>query len=249
LAHVPVLLIHGFPFDHFLWRHQVDALPDRHCLTPDLRGAGANVDYSPDVEFSMAAYANDLVRELDEARVDRAVICGLSMGGYITFELLRRVPERVHAVVLCNTKPEADSPEGKRARVALAARAQQDGARAIAAELLPALVARAPYEGRPEVVREVSDMIARQPVAGIVGALHALRDRPDSTSLLGRIGVPALVIAGEDDQIAPVPVMRQMARGISGARFEIISEAGHVSPLEQPQAVNRLLRDFLAEVG
>lgn len=91
-------------------------------------------------------------------------------------------------------------------------------------------------------------MIVRQPVAGIVGALHALRDRPDSTSLLRAIDVPALVIAGEDDQIAPVAVMRQMARRIPGARFEIIPDAGHVSPLEQPQTVNQVLRDFLSEV-
>ena len=196
----------------------------------------------------MAAYASDLVRELDRAGVERAVIGGLSMGGYITFELLRRVPERVHAVVLCNTKPEPDSPEAKRGRDTLAARARQDRAPAIAAELVPKLVARATYEGRPEVVREVSEMIARQPVAGIVGALHALRDRPDSTSLLGRIVVPTLVIAGEDDQIAPVAVMRRMAQRISGARFELIPNAGHVSPLEQPQAVNQVLRDFLSEV-
>lgn len=247
MAHVPVLLIHGFPFDHRLWRHQIAVLSDRQCLAPDLRGAGTN-HAAGEAEFSMAAYASDLVRELDRAGVERAVIGGLSMGGYITFELLRRVPERVHAIVLCNTKPEADSPEAKLGRDSLAARARQDGARAIAAELVPKLVARVTYKERPELVREVSDMIGRQPVAGIVGALHALRDRPDSTSLLRAIDVPALVIAGEDDQIAPVAVMRQMARRIPGARFEIIPDAGHVSPLEQPQAVNQVLRDFLSEV-
>jgi len=248
LAHVPVLLIHGFPFDHFLWRHQLAALSDRDCLAPDLRGAGAN-RAEQDTEFSMAAYASDLLQELDRAKIARAVICGLSMGGYVAFELLRRAPERVHALVLCNTKAEADSPEARRGRDALAARAERDGARAVAVELVPRLLARGTYEGRLDIVREVSDMIARQSVPGIVGALHALRDRPDSTALLREIRVPVLVVAGDDDQIAPAPLMREMARRISGARFAVVAGAGHVSPLEQPEAVSRLLRDFLSEVG
>jgi pimeloyl-ACP methyl ester carboxylesterase len=248
LAHVPVLLIHGFPFDHFLWRHQLAALSDRDCLAPDLRGAGANRAEQA-AEFSMVAYASDLLQELDRAKIARAVICGLSMGGYVAFELLRRAPERVHALVLCNTKAEADSPEARRGRDTLAARAERDGARAVAVELVPRLLARGTYEGRLDIVREVSDMIARQSVPGIVGALHALRDRPDSTPLLSRIRLPTLVIAGDEDQIAPVAGMRRMAQAISGAQFVAIAGAGHVSALEQPAAVSRSLRDFLAKAA
>lgn len=248
MAHVPVLLIHGFPFDHFLWRHQLAVLPDRKCLAPDLRGAGRNKAGSSG-EFSMAVYANDLVGALDAAGIDQVVVGGVSMGGYIIFELLRRFPERVLGAVLCNTKAEADSPEAKLGREAMAARAESQGARAIAAELVPRLVARVTYAGRPDVVAEVSEMIARQPVTGIVGALRALRDRPDSAPLLGKIGVPVLVIAGDDDQIAPAAGMRAMSQAISGAEFALVEGAGHVAPLEQPAAVNRLLRDFLARFG
>lgn len=194
----------------------------------------------------MAVYADDLVRQLDNAQVDRAVVCGLSMGGYIVFELLRRYAVRVRAAILCNTKAAADTPEAKSARDVLAARARREGARAVATELVSKVVARTSYEGRPEVVREVTEMIARQPVSGIVGALRALRDRPDSTPLLGRIGVPVLVIAGDDDQIAPAAGMREMAQSIPAARFALIESAGHVSPIEQPKAVNAVLREFLA---
>jgi len=230
-----------------LWRHQLAALAGWQCLAPDLRGAGTNVS-TPGDEFSMAAYADDVIRQLDDAGADQAVVCGLSMGGYIVFELLRRFPQRVHAAILSNTKAAADTAEGKRGRDAMATRAQAAGVRGVAAELVPKVVARATYERRPDVVNEVREMILRQPLAGVVGALRALRDRPDSTPLLGTIRVPVLVIAGDDDQIAPAAGMQEMARAIPIAQFVLIPESGHLSPLEQPQAVNDALNAFLAQL-
>src|SRR6266550_716719 len=172
----------------------------------------------------------------------------ISMGGYIAFELLRRFPQRVRAAILCNTKAAADTPEAKRGRDALAAKAQQEGARAVAAELVPKLIARATRERQPEVVKEVTEMIARQPVPGIAGALRALRERPDATPLLATIRVPVLVVAGDDDQIAPAAGMQEMARAIPGARFALVPDAGHVAPLEQPITVSAALADFLANL-
>jgi pimeloyl-ACP methyl ester carboxylesterase len=217
-----------------MWRHQVAALIRWRCIAPDLRGAGD--------EFSMRLYADDLIALLDRSQVGQAVVCGLSMGGYIAFELLRRFPERVHAAILSNTKAAADTPAAKLGRDALAARAQQEGAGAVARELVPKLLARTTA---PEIVREVTEMIERQPVSGIVGALRALRDRPDSTSLLARIQVPVLVVAGDDDQIAPAAGMEEMARAIPGARFVLIRGSGHLSPVEQPGAFNDALSAFL----
>lgn len=243
-----VLFVHGFPFDHLMWRHQIAALTRWHCLAPDLRGAGAAVTPSAVAEYSMAAYAGDLIALLDRSQVRQAVVCGLSMGGYIIFELLRRFPERVRAAILCNTKAEADTADGKSGRDALAARVQRAGATAAAAELVPKLLARPTREERPDVVREVQTMIERQPVAGIVGALHALRERPDSTPLLAQIRVPVLVLAGADDQIAPVGGMEAMAEAIAGAEFAVIREAGHVSPLEQPHEVSAAVVTFLEKL-
>jgi len=130
----------------------------------------------------------------------------------------------------------------------MAARVEREGPGAIAAELVPKLLARATLERQPAVVREVTTMIERQPVYGIVVTLRALRDRPDSTPLLGQIRIPVLVVAGDDDQITPPAGMQEMARAIPGARFVLIPEAGHLSPLEQPEPVNRAIERFLDEL-
>jgi pimeloyl-ACP methyl ester carboxylesterase len=249
LAHVPVVLIHGFPFDHLLWRHQVAALSGWRCMAPDLRGAGSSSGPRAVDEFSMASYADDLIGLLDYSEVSQAVVCGLSMGGYIAFELLRRFPERVSAAILCNTKAAADSPEAKLGRDALAARAEQSGAGAVADALLPKLLARTTQQRQPGVASEVREMILRQPVWGIVGALRALRDRPDSTPLLGRIGVPVLVVAGDDDQITPAAEMEAMQRAIPGAQYTLVPDAGHMTPLEQPRALTKAIRGFLSTLG
>ena len=197
----------------------------------------------------MRIYAEGVMALLDGEDVKRAVFCGLSMGGYIMFELVRRFPDRIAALVLCNTKATADSAEAKLGRDALAATARQRGARTVANEMVPKLLAAETRASQSDVVREVTEMIARQPVSGIVGALRALRDRPDSTATLAEIRVPALVVAGDDDQIAPADGMKAMAGRIAGARFEMIRNAGHLTPLEQPHAFNAVLRSFLAMLG
>ena len=248
-----VLFIHGFPFDHSMWRHQVEALPGWECLAPDLRGAGVTdappppPPADPD-DYSMAAYARDLTALLDKQSIQRVVLCGLSIGGYIAFELLRQIPARVRAAILCNTKSAADTPEAKRGRDVLAEKARSLGARAVAQELIPKVLGRETRERRPDVVGEVTQMMERQPVAGIVGALHALRERPDSTPLLERIRVPVLVVAGADDQITPAQGMREMASAIPGAEFVVIPDAGHLAPLEQPDAVNSAMTAFLTKL-
>jgi 3-oxoadipate enol-lactonase len=244
-----VLFIHGFPFDHTMWRHQLAALARWRPIAPDLRGAGTS--FAPDSAdaYSMATYAADLIQHLDDQRIDEVIVCGLSLGGYIAFELLRQVPARIRAAILCNTKAAPDTPEAKRARDVMTATARNEGARAIAAELVPKLLAPATRERRPEVAREVTELIERQPISGIVGALRALRERPDSTPLLGKIGIPVLVVAGEDDQLTPAAGMQEMARAIPGAQFALIPDAGHLTPLEQPGTVSSALADFLVKLG
>ncbi len=170
------------------------------------------------------------------------------MGGYITFELLRGFPARVRAAILCSTKATADTPEAKRGRDTMAAKAEHEGPGAIAAELVPRLLAWATRERQPAVVREVTTMIERQPVHGMVVTLRALRDRPDSTPLLGQIRIPILVVAGDEDQITPAEGMKEMARAIPGAQFTVIPGSGHLAPLEHPQAVNDAVNAFLARL-
>ncbi|HJS42902.1 MAG TPA: alpha/beta fold hydrolase [Gemmatimonadales bacterium] len=246
-----VLFIHGFPFDHTMWRHQLAALSGWSCVAPDLRGFGESPGGEADdpAQYTMSMYADDLIAQLDHMGIRETVVCGLSMGGYIAFELLRSHPARVKAAILCNTKASADTPEGKADRDAMAALARHQGATAIAEKLLPKLLSPVTVKSHPQVVEEVRAMITRTSVNGIVGALHALRERPDSTPSLKRIGVPVLVVAGEDDQITPAPLMREMASAIPGAKFAKIAEAGHVTPLEQPRNVSAGIAAFLRTLG
>lgn len=238
-----ILFVHGFPLDHEQWRPQLTRLSRWRCIAPDLRGITGGA--APDGACSMGVYADDLVGVLDAARIDRAVWCGLSMGGYILFEVLRRHPERVLGVVLCDTKAEPDSAEGKAGRDELVRVAERDGAAAIAERLLPKLLGTTTRAERPEVVATVRAMASRLLVPGLVGALRAMRDRPDSAPVLEQISVPALVLGGSEDEISPAAGMRAMAQRIRGATYVEVPEAGHLAPLERPELVNEALEDFL----
>jgi pimeloyl-ACP methyl ester carboxylesterase len=238
-----ILFVHGFPLDHELWRPQLARLTRWHCIAPDLRGFTGGA--APAGGYSMSVYADDLVGVLDRAGIDRAVWCGLSMGGYILFEVLRRHPERVRGVMLCDTKAEPDTAEGKAGRDELVRVAERDGAAAIAERLLPKLLGATTRAQRPEVVATVRAMAARLLVPGLVGALRAMRDRPDSAPLLEQISVPALVLGGSEDEVSPAAGMRAMAQRIREATYVEVPEAGHLAPLERPELVNEALEDFL----
>src|SRR5437773_2289891 len=178
----------------------------------------------------------------DAPGVRRAAVCGLSLGGYVTFELLRRHADRVSAVLLVDTKHEPDAPATKRERDELAALTERDGPEALVSRLLPKLLAP---ETQSEVAEQVREMARRWSVPGLVGALQALRDRPDSTETLRQIRVPTLVLAGSEDQISPPAGARAMAALIPHAQFPVVPAAGHLAPLQQPLATTRVIADFL----
>lgn len=239
----PLLYVHGFPLDRTMWCYQVSELDGWMHIAPDLRGAGASD--VPGGGYTMREYADDLVAVLDAVGAPRAVCCGLSMGGYVLFELLRRHPERVLGLILCDTKAEADSAEAKRGRDELAGVARADGMTAVASRLLPKLLGRSTRDANPLLVREVQEMVLRSPVNGVVGALAAMRDRADAVALLPEIRVPTLAVCGAEDEFTPPSVMRPMADRIPEARYVEIAAAGHMAPLERPEAVNRAIAEFL----
>lgn len=243
MTRVPILFVHGFPLDHEQWRPQLERLTAWRCIAPDLRGVRGGA--APAGGYSMGGYADDLAAELDAAGAESAICCGLSMGGYVLFELLRRYSQRVLGLILCDTKAEPDTPEGKAGRNELARVAEREGAAAIAERLLPKLLGPATRAQRPRVVEAVRAMGARLQVAGLVGALVAMRDRPDSVPLLEEIRVPTLVLGGSEDEISPAAGMRAMAQRIRGAKYVVVPEAGHLAPLERPELVNGALEEFL----
>jgi 3-oxoadipate enol-lactonase len=240
-----VLFIHGFPFDHSIWTHQIAALEGWCRIAPDLRGMGQSD--APDLGYSMETYAADLAELLDLLGARDVVLVGLSMGGYVAFEFLRHWRERVRGLVLMDTRAEADSPEARLNRDATAATARDQGAGAIAEAMLPKVLGASTLAGAPAVVGRVRSMMAATPVAGLVGALGAMRDRPDSTPLLPELaGLPTLVIVGDEDEVTPPAVASAMAGAIPGASLVVIRSAGHLAPVERPAEVTDALLAFLA---
>lgn len=238
-----LLLVHGFPLDHSMWAHQVATLARWRRIAPDLRGAGASD--APAGGYSMTAYADDLARLLDRLHVERAVIVGLSMGGYVAFEMLRRHRQRFMGLVLVDTRADADGAEQRKGRDDMIELARSKGAGAVAERLVPRLLGRSTQQTQPNIVDQVKAMVTRTPVTGLVGALSAMRDRPDSTALLAGIDVPTLVVVGSEDEVTPPAQARAMASAIPAAALTTIPGAGHLSPLEAPTAVSRVIAEFL----
>lgn len=240
----PVLLVHGFPLDRRMWRGQVGALDGVRLILPDLRGHGESEAGPP--PYPMVSLAEDLRQILDHLGLARVVLGGLSMGGYVALAFAARYPERLRALVLLDTQPGADPPEVRETRVATAARVRRDGVEAVAGELLERLVGGRSVE--PEIIELTRRMILDTSSEGMVGALEGMAARPDSTPLLPAIACPTLVIAGSEDAITPPARARAMAAAIPGAELVEIRGAGHLAPLERPDAVNAVLQDFLARV-
>ncbi len=238
-----VLFIHGFPLDRTLWRPVARTLTGWRRIAPDLRGMG--LSEAPEEGYSLAEYADDLAALLDAVKVDQAVVCGFSMGGYVAFELLRRHRDRVRALVLANTRASADDADGRASRDAMIARIRRDGPGFLADEMIPRLLAPASLQTEPDVVRQVRAMVSAQQADGLVGALTAMRDRADATALLATVTVPTLVIAGSDDQLIPSAASRAMAEAAPNAHFAMIPGAGHLAPMEQAVNTARVIREFL----
>jgi YbgC/YbaW family acyl-CoA thioester hydrolase len=242
-----LLFIHGYPLDRTLWAHQVANLAGFRRIAPDLRGFGRSD--APDLGYSMATWADDLAALLDALGEPRAVICGLSMGGYVAFEFLRRHRDRAAGLVLMDTRAPADSDEGRNGRDAAIQLVREKGAGAIAEQMLPKLFAAGTATLRPDAVAQVEAVIRRTPVAGIAGALAAMRDREDSRVLLASLDLPTLVLVGAEDALTPPADARAMADAIPGAILREIPAAGHLAPVEQPEVVTAALKEFLREVA
>jgi 3-oxoadipate enol-lactonase len=192
----------------------------------------------------MEQHADDLAALLDHLKIRRAVVAGLSMGGYVALAFWRRHPDRVQGLILADTRAEPDSAAARAGRDAAMTRVQQAGAAAYADEMLPRLLAPGSL-ANVRISGAAREMMAEQPVAGIVGALGGLRNRPDSRAILPTIAVPTLVVVGEADVITPPADGQAMAAMIPGARLAVIPKAGHLSPLENPRAFNAAVRAFL----
>lgn len=239
-----ILFLHGFPLDRSMWRPLASTLAGWQRVAPDLRTVSA--DLGDRAASGMAELANDAAALLDILAIERAVVCGLSMGGYVAFELLRRHRDRIQALILSNTRAEPDTAEAARGRDDLAALVREQGPEVLVDRLIPRLLSPTSRETLPPVVEHVSSMIRSNTVEGVIAALTAMKHRSDSTPLLSGITVPTLVVAGEQDPIVPPEAARAMAALIPGAQFTLIPGVGHLAPLEEPVATSRVFGEFLS---
>lgn len=238
---MPIVLLHGFPLDHGMWRAQKDALVAAgfRVLVPDLRGFGkAPVGRA---QPRMAEYAADVLRMLDRAGIRRFGLVGFSMGGYVAFEVLRQATPRVAGLALVDTRAEPDPEEAKAGRVASAERARKEGVGFLAEGMLPKMLTpAAPADARDAVAR----MMLATPPEGAAQALLAMKDRPDSRGLLPEVRAPTVVVVGDQDPITPPEAAQAMATAIPGARLVVVPGAAHLAPVERPEEVSRALVEW-----
>jgi 3-oxoadipate enol-lactonase len=240
---LPVVFLHGFPHNRTLWAPQLGGLMSRaRCVAPDLRGFGESEIRGP---YSMDRYADDVIAMLDALQIERAVIAGLSMGGYVAFALWRRHRARVRALILADTRAGPDSEEAKTKRRSMIALAREKGSGVIADAQITGMVGKTTRERHPDIADAVHRMLTMAPVEGVVGALEAMIARADSTPTLATIDVPTLIIVGDEDVLTPPSEARAMHAAIPGSRLEVLECAGHVSNVERPAAFNHVTSEFL----
>jgi len=242
----PVVLIHGYPFNRSLWEEQLSALTNSYrVIVPDLRGFGESD--SSDGPATMTLMAQDVARLLDHLEISQAAIGGLSMGGYVTLAFYKQFPSRVKALILADTRAQADTEEGKQNRAQQAEKALSEGMAGIADAMLPKLLTPETVSKRPEVVKRVRDMMLKTKPEGAAAALQGMAEREDQTQLLSQITVPTLIIVGSEDPLTPVADSEKMHDAIAGSRLVVLDRASHVSNVEQSEQFNKELERFLRE--
>ncbi len=240
-----LLLVHGFPLDAGLWRHLLEESPAGwRAIAPDLRGFGGS-GLGLAERHSMRRFARDLLALLDHVGAEHAVVCGLSMGGYVALALQELAPQRVRALVLSDTRATADDEEGRRRRALVASRARAEGVAGIADEMAPRLLAASTLADRPETVREVVQMMRRSSPEGVARASLGMAERDDHSGRLPGVACPVLVIVGDQDPVTPPEEARVLAGGFPAGGLSVVGPSGHLPPLESPEEFRRAVVRFL----
>jgi 3-oxoadipate enol-lactonase len=239
-----IIFVHGFPYDHFMWDKQVAELSKNYfCVTYDIRGLGeSNVG---DGQFTIEMFVDDLESVVDGLKLDKPVLCALSMGGYISLRAIERIQNKFSGLILCDTKSEADDNAGKLKR-AMAVKQINSGdfENFIDVFVLNCFGEKFVKENNTEF-RGVVERSKRNNPIGVKGCLLAMAGRTDTTESLSKINIPTLLICGGEDKLSPPRVMKSMAEKIRNGKFVLIEEAGHMTPIENPVKHNSAIKDFL----
>ena len=240
----PVVLLHPFPANRDLWKPSAQALVSHYrVILPDLRGHGdSGIGQGP---ASMEKHAADIARVLDREEVRRAVFVGVSIGGYVLFEFWRRYRARVEALVLCNTKAQADNPEARTGRLQAAADVMERGTEPFFESMVPKLIGKTTRSTRPDLVEGALRMMRKMSAEDVALVQRGMGDRQDSVETLKTINVSTLIVTGDEDILTGVSEAELMRRNIQGSQMKVIAKAGHYSPWEQPEEVGKLVRQFV----
>jgi pimeloyl-ACP methyl ester carboxylesterase len=240
-----IVFIHGFPFDHTMWDAQVEALTTagHHVFAPDLPGFGGTKPFARREDYSLETLALSVAEVIQTMTSGKVVLAGLSMGGYIALTAWRLFPELITGLVLLDTRADADAPAARAKRMENITLAETQGTAPVADFMLERLCV--PNITQPETAQLFRTMMLRQNPTAVAGALWAMAQRPDQTATLASITVPTLLICGEHDAMTPPNVMQAMAEQIPHSQLRTIAGATHMAPLDQPQAVNTALVEWL----
>ncbi|HEV8270324.1 MAG TPA: alpha/beta fold hydrolase [Chitinophagaceae bacterium] len=243
-----IIFIHGFPLNRSMWDMQAEALKENYRVVAyDLRGHG-NSDPGID-DFFIELFVNDLLRFTEKLGIEKSILCGLSLGGYIALNAILKYPERFDGLILNDTQCIADTPEIKENRCTAIIRIKEKGVEQYADEIIKNLFAPESLIKKENVIAEVKEMIINTPKQTLCNTLHALAERKETCSRLQEINIPVLIMVGKEDKITPIAAAQQMHEKILNSKLEIIQHAGHLSNLENPAAFNTHLVKFLEFVG
>ncbi len=239
-----IIFIHGFPLNKSMWDKQVNALKNNYrVIAYDIRGHG-NSEVGA-IDFSIDLFVNDLLRFMDALKIEKTILCGLSMGGYIALNAIENHPERFSALILSDTNCTADTPESKEKRMLTIISIKENGVEKLADDLLPNLFAPESFKSNSEEIVAVKEMIVTTTILSLNKSLHALANRKETCSRLAEIKVPVLILVGKDDKITPPEVASAMQEKIEGSQLSIIEHAGHLSNLENTDEFNTQLKKFI----
>lgn len=245
---IPIILIHGFPFNKASWQPQIDFLQQtKRVIAYDIRGFG-NSTTNDDDEVSMDVFADDLIKLMDALKIEKSIICGLSMGGYIILNALQRFPERFEAVVLCDTQCVSDSSIMKEKRNTSIKQIESDGLSKFAEHFVTSILSKTSLSSKKQLVEELKSTILSTPVKTITNTLSSLAQRKEMREHLKNISVPTLVLCGIEDMVTPVDQSSFLIKQIPNSTLHSINGAGHLSNLEQPETFNKHLGDFVSKI-
>ena len=244
----PVVLLHAFPLSGKMWEPQIDTLVGSGCrvITPDFRGFGENDNFA-DIN-PMEDLANDVLELLEELEIENAIIGGLSMGGYVLFNLYRLYPNKFAGIILADTNCGADTEEKRQGRFDLIGKIESDGAQALLENMLPKLISDYTKENEKLLVKKLETEFSAVNPQGAIAALRGMAEREDHCDLLESITVPTILIFGEEDKITNLEIAEKMRSQINNSKLVKIKNAGHYSNLEQPEQFNEALREFVESV-